>query len=193
MNEWMNEWMNIKHNFKNIFFPSTIIEWNKFDTAIWNSTSLNFFKKSNLKFIRPAPNSIFQCYNPKGIKCLTLLRVNFSHLRDRKFKYSFQDAIKPLCTYSPEAETNHFIVHHPYYENERHILFASICSIKSSILDQNDNNIVKTLLYGLDSLSEIQNTSILNATMKFLISSNHFEESLGSYEWITTNHLPKFD
>ena len=172
--------MNIKHNFKNTFFPSTIIEWNKLDPAIRNSTSLNSFKKSNLKFIRPTPNSIFQCYNPKGIICLTLLRVSFSHLRDRKFKYSFQDAINPLCTYSLEAEiTNHFIVHYPYYENERHILFASIRSIKSSSLDQNDNNIVKTLFYGLDSLSEIQNTSILNATMKFLISSNHFEESSG--------------
>ena len=36
-------------------------------------------------------------------------------------------------------------------------LLASICNIKSSILDQNDNNIVKTLLHGLDSLAETQN------------------------------------
>ena len=44
----------------------------------------------------------------------------------------------------------------PYYENERHILLASICSIKSSILGQNDSNIVKTLLYALGSLSETE-------------------------------------
>ena len=36
--------MNIKHNFfKNTFFLSTIIEWNKFDPAIRNSTSFNSF------------------------------------------------------------------------------------------------------------------------------------------------------
>ena len=172
--------MNVKHNFlKNTFFPSTRIEWNKLDPEIRNSTSFDSFKESILKFIRPAPNSIFQCHNPKGIKYLTRLRVNFSHLRDHKFKHSFQDTINPLCTCSLEAETTiHFILHCPYYENERHILLASIRSIKSSILDQNDNNIVKTLLYGLSSLSETQNTSILNATMEFLISSNRFEEQL---------------
>ena len=35
---------------------------------------------------------------------------------------------------------------------------------------------VKQLLYGLDSLTETQNTSILNAAMEFLISSNRFKE-----------------
>ena len=172
--------MNVKHNFfKNSFFPSTIIEWNKLDSEIRNSTSFYSFKENILTFIRLAPNSIFQCHNPKGIKYPTRLRVNFSHLRDHKFKLSFQDTINPLCTYSLEAETTIcFILHCPYYENERHILLASIRSIKSSILDQNGNNIVKTLLFGLDSLSETQNTSILNATMEFLIFSNRFEEQL---------------
>ena len=75
--------------------------------------------------------------------------------RDHKFKHLFQDVI-PLCTCSLEAETtNHFILHCPYYENKRDILFASIRKIKSSILDQNDNNIVKTL-YELYSLRETQ-------------------------------------
>ena len=50
--------MNIKDNFfKNTFFPSTIIEWNKLDPANRNSTSF--------KFIRSAPNSIFQYHNSK--------------------------------------------------------------------------------------------------------------------------------
>ena len=51
-------------------------------------------------------------------------------------------------------------------------------SIKSGYLDQNDNKIVITLLCGLDSLMEAQNTSILNATMEFLMSSNRFDEQL---------------
>ena len=37
------------------------------------------------------------------------------------------NTINPLCTCSLEAETtNHFILHCPYYENERHIPLASI-------------------------------------------------------------------
>ena len=172
--------MNIKHNFfKTTFFPSTIIQWNKLDPAIRNSTSFNSFKESILKFIRPAPNSIFQCHNPMGIKYPIRLRVDFIHLRNHKFKHSFQHTVNPPCFCSLEAETtNHFILHCLYYENERHILLTSICSIKISIWDKNDNSIVKTILYGLDSLSETQNTSILNATMEFLVSSNRFEEQL---------------
>ena len=129
--------------------------------------------------MRPAQNSIFKYHNPKGIKYLTRLRVNFSHLPDHRFKHSFQGTINPLCTCSLEVKTtNQFILHCPYCENEYHILLASICSIKSSILDQNGNSIVKGLLYGLDSFSETQNTSILNAMMEFLISSNRFEVQL---------------
>ena len=98
--------MRTRHNFfKNIFFPSTIIEWNKLDPAIRNSTRFNSFKESILTFIRPAPNSIFQCHNPKGLKDLTRLRTNFSYLRDHKFKHSFQDTINPFCICSQGATT----------------------------------------------------------------------------------------
>ena len=146
--------MNIKYKFfKKAFFPSSIIEWNKLDLAIQNTTSFNAFKESIPRFIRPAPNSIFQCHNSKGIKYITRLRVNSSHLREHKFKHLFEDAINPFCTCGVEEETtNDFVLDCSYYKNERHILFTSIRSIKSSILDQNDNNAVKTLLYGLDIL-----------------------------------------
>ena len=37
----------------NSFFPSAIIEWNYLDLDIRNSSSLNIFRNSILKFIRP--------------------------------------------------------------------------------------------------------------------------------------------
>ena len=48
--------------FKNSFFPSTIIEWNKLDHNIRNSSSFNIFRKNILKFIRPSANSLFNCH-----------------------------------------------------------------------------------------------------------------------------------
>ena len=42
--------------FKNSFFPSTIIEWNKLDHNIRNSSSFNIFRKIILKFISPSAN-----------------------------------------------------------------------------------------------------------------------------------------
>ena len=48
--------INVKHDFfKNTFFPSTIIEWNKLDWKIKNSESIETFKKRILSFIRPSP------------------------------------------------------------------------------------------------------------------------------------------
>ena len=55
-----------RHTFlKNCFFPSTIIEWNKLDHNIRNSSSFNIFRKSILKFIRPSANSFLTTKIPK--------------------------------------------------------------------------------------------------------------------------------
>ena len=60
--------INVKHNFfKN---TSTIIESNKLDLNIKNSESIKTFKRRVLSFIRPSPNSTFNCHNPRGIKLL---------------------------------------------------------------------------------------------------------------------------
>ena len=45
-----------------------------------------FYIESNLlSFIRPEANNIFNVYKAKGVKLLTKLRVDFSHLKERKF------------------------------------------------------------------------------------------------------------
>ena len=83
-----NPLFNVEHEcFRNSFFPSTVIEWNKLDNNIRNSESVSAFKKQILKFIRPSANSTFNVHNPHGIKLLTRLRVGLSHLREHKFRH----------------------------------------------------------------------------------------------------------
>ena len=97
----------VKHNFfRDSFFPSAVIEWNKLDLNIRNSESLNVFKNSLLKFIRPFGNSVFNCHNPRGVKLLTRLRLGSSHLRGHKFKHSFQDSLNPICSCGNDIETS---------------------------------------------------------------------------------------
>ena len=84
-----------KHNFfKNSFFPSAVIEWSSLDHNIRNVGSFSTFKNNSLKFIRPTPNIVFNCENHRGIKLITRVRVGLSHLREHKFKHSFQDTIQ---------------------------------------------------------------------------------------------------
>ena len=111
---------NVKHdNFKNSFFPSTVIEWNKLDSNIRNSESLALFKKRILVFIRPFANSTFQCNNPKRLKLITKLRLGLSHLRFHKFKPSFQDTLNPICNCGTVEITVHYLLHCPNFSNGR--------------------------------------------------------------------------
>ena len=113
--------------FKNSFFPSTIIEWNKRDHNIRNSSSLNIFRKSILKFIRPSVNNLFNCHNPKEIKFITRLWLGLIHLGEQKFKHSFQDSWNPFCSCGWDIEYSaHFLLHCFMLITERHTLLSTI-------------------------------------------------------------------
>ena len=121
--------INVKHDFfENNFFPSTIIEWNKLDWKIKNSESFKTFKKRILSFIRPSPNSTFNCHNPKGIKLLPRLRLGLSHLREHKFKHSIQDSLNLFCSCGKgEVETSsHYLLHWSNYLEQRLALLNTI-------------------------------------------------------------------
>ena len=91
------------------FFPSAVIEWNSLDPNLRNSKSISVSKRKILNFIRPSINSFFDCHNLKGIKLITRPRLGLSHLRERKFKHSFQDKINPLCNCGQDIESStHF-------------------------------------------------------------------------------------
>ena len=170
----------VKHNyFKNSFFPSTVIEWNKLDLDIRNSVNLISFKSKVLKFIRPSENSIFLCNNPKGIQLLTRLRLGLSHLREHKFKHNFQDTLNPICNCGEDIETScHYLLHCSLYTNERLALLNIIQGIDKSILELTDSHIVEVLLYGRKFLDISSNTNILNTTTDFLLETKRFDERL---------------
>ena len=62
---------------KNSFFPSMIIEWNNLDSKLWNSENFDIFKNNILTFIRPKPNSFFNC-NKEGT--IYVFSINFQLL-----------------------------------------------------------------------------------------------------------------
>ena len=70
-----------------------------------NINSINTFKTSILNFVRPRESSVFEVYDIKGVKLLTRLRLNFSHLNEHKFRHNFNDIINPMCSCSKEPET----------------------------------------------------------------------------------------
>ena len=162
--------------FRNSYFPSIVTEWNNLDKSIRNSESFSIFKKNILKFIRPSPNSIFNCHNPKGVKLLRRLRLDLSHLRDHKFKHSFQDSLNPICNCGTDVETTtHYLLHCPLFSDERLILINGIRNIDSNILNLIDSRFSEVLLFGNSSFNNSKNTFIINTTIEYIVSSKRFE------------------
>ena len=83
--------------FKSTFFPSCSSNWNQLDPNIKNSSSIEIFKRALLSFIRPKPANVYRIHHPRGLKLLTRLRLDLSHLREHKFRHNFNDTIDPFC------------------------------------------------------------------------------------------------
>ena len=97
-------------SFKNSFFQYTIEAWYSLDPSIINSNSLEVFKSKLLAFIRPVQRSIYNVFNPQGLKFLTRLRLGLSHLNEHRFRHNFKDCINPLCSCSLEVENTFCLV-----------------------------------------------------------------------------------
>ena len=130
-------------------------------------------------FIRPSPNRVFNCHNCKGIKYLTILHLGLSHLREHKFKHSFQDTLNPFCSCSLDVETDmHFFLYCPLFINQRCNLLSTVNDIDNSLTNTDDTTLTDIFLFGKASLDMTANALVLNATMNYIILRNRFEVSL---------------
>ena len=162
--------------FKNYFFPYCVEEWNKLGQALKMSLSISKFKKGLLAFIRSNMRSVYGINDPLGLKLLTRLRVNFSHLREHKFRHNFRDTLNPLCSCDLEIEsTNHYLLRCPFYTCIRKTLLDNITDVIGPVSDLSDVKLVNLLLYGNDVYSTRQNFSVLQNTIIFLKSSERFD------------------
>ena len=92
-------------------------------------------------------NPVYNIHDPIGLKFLTRLRVNFSHLREHKFRYNFVDTLNPLCSYGLEIEsTKHYLLHCPFYTCIGRTLYDNIKTIIGPISDLSDDKLVNILL-----------------------------------------------
>ena len=88
-----------------------------------------------------------------------------------EFKHSFQDT--PNTT-----RTNHYLFHYSNYSNKRLNLLNKLNSIERQNLKQSNSKINKKLLFGKDSFNFVDNTSLLNATIEFILATKRFHDTV---------------
>ena len=135
--------------FNKLFFPYTIVEWNKLDLDIRKSKSYAIFWNALLKIDWPNQCSIYRIHNPVGLNLLTRLKFGLSHLNKHRFDHNHNQScinpiwscinsicscinpicscINPICSCSLAIEsTTHFLLHWHHFSNIYSTLLNSI-------------------------------------------------------------------
>ena len=136
------------------------------------SESISVFKKSLLQFSRPSGSEVYNIHDSIGLKYFTRLRLEFSHLREHKFRHNFHDIINPLCSCNVlESEfVNHFFLLCPIYASQRKILLDSIFELDAGVENLSNSKLAELLLY-----SKNLNASILKLTIYYLMNTERFD------------------
>ena len=165
--------------FKYSFFPSTLKDWFNLDASIRNSESIVIFKSRLLSLIHPSQSNVYNIFDPIGLKLLTHLRLNFSHLNEPKFRHNFQDCLNPLCLCGLEIEdTIHYLLHCQYFFEYRINLINSVRSVSENFESFSDNDKRDVLLYGDPRFDTNKNKLILESTITYTKNTDRFSGSL---------------
>ena len=146
-----------------------------------NSKSIKFFKKMIVTDNKE--NSAFSVYDPYGIKLLTRLRLQFSHLKENKFRHGFGDTVSPMCGFNAEIEdTEHFLLRCHFYSIQRFELFNNINKVEPSFTQLGTKEQVNILLRGYPpNKSNALNQDIIKFVINFLKKSGRFYKPLFSF------------
>ena len=132
-------------------------------------------------------NFLFSIHNTVGVKLLTHLRLQLSHLNKHKFRHGFEDTISPMCSCNMEIENNeHFLLRCHFYSSQKLELFNKLNKINLSFFKLSANDPVNTLLYGYLSKKPISlKEDIIKLVINFLIESLRFDRPVISFnQWM---------
>ena len=113
--------------------------------------------------------SLFDIFDPDGIKWIFQLRVGLSQLRSHKNAHNFQDTPDDKCCCTLNSETTiHYLLHCTNFVEQRRELFRVLNPLLNNLRFLNDEHLVRLLLYGDDIFEYETNQSILKATIDFI-------------------------
>ena len=109
-------------SFSKTFFPYCTDEWNKLNLGIRNAKSIYKFKKSIIT--EKLENSLYNVHGAIGVKLLSRLRLQFTHLNEHKLRHGFNDMVNLMCLCGTDAETTeHFLLRCHCFSTQRSELF----------------------------------------------------------------------
>ena len=160
--------------FENSFFPYCIKEWLKLGDEIRSIESSKQFNKTILDFIKSKENSIYAIHDISGLKLLTRLILNFSHLNEHKLRHNFKDTINPMCScgFEPESK-DHYLLRCKLYTDLR-----LDYTIRQSLKNFSEDQLVNVWLFGSENFTLDTSANIVRRTIEFLKAIERFNSLL---------------
>lgn len=99
-------------------------------------------------------------------------------MRENRFKQIFHDTLNPICHGFDVESTSHYVYHFHMCSGGRHTLLSIIKNMDYRSPGVSETVLMKTILFIIFFTDANTNTEILNATVKYILTSKRFHESL---------------
>ena len=123
------------------------------ETRWWNPNYriYKIIQETILDFIRPKEHFSYGIHDVSGLKLLTGVILNFSHLNEHKFRHNFKDSINPMCRCGFKLETtNHYLLGCKLYTDLYTINWT--IHYKPILKNVSEEQLVNILLFGSEKL-----------------------------------------
>ena len=163
------------------YFTNYLHEWNLLDEYVRNFATFADFKRKLHTSIRPVKNSVFGVSDISGIKKLTMLRLEFSALKDHRFRQKFQ-CISPMCVCNTGIKDNaHIFPHCTLFDAFRNDLLGQLsCLPELDLSNISPKSLLCLILYGTPTPNESKNRRILEASTAYIKATNRLFYTLAT-------------
>ena len=122
-----------------------------------------------LNFIRTSASKVYNVNDAISIKLITRLLLDFSHLREHKFKHNFRDTLVPLCSCGIEIESaSHYFLCCHFFDALGAKLMNDLRNIYSDLPTLRDENLTNILLNGKRTYDDKTNQIILMHVIQYI-------------------------
>ena len=122
---------------------------------------------------------MFSVHDAQGVKLLSRLRLNFSHLNEHKFRRNFKECVSPMCGCGLKIEsTQHFFLRCHFYHVERLELLNSLYKIDLAINELSEDSIIHLVLFVSDKYLKQINRKTLLSCITYLKAIERLYEPL---------------
>ena len=131
-----------------------------------------------MKDTKSNERQLFSIHDPQGVKLLSQLRLNFSHLNKDQFRHDFKDCVNPMCGFRLKIESAQHLLPLSFCHVERSKLLNSLYDIDLAINELNESTIINLILFGSDKYHiEINRKRLLNC-ITYIKATARFNEPL---------------